>query len=89
MAQKQKETCSGTVRKERVKVECLTCLSEFNHDFKRNHEESCHGGQFVQVRNAGAPLNPFEAAKRPKKDETTATESIPIDPRKHAQSDVP
>ena len=75
MASKQKDTSSGTGRKGRVKVECLTCESEFNHDFKCNHEESCHGGQFVQVLNVGAPLNPFEAAKRRKKVEATARTS--------------
>lgn len=70
---------SGPDKKQkRYKVECLSCRSTFNNDFKRSHEEACHGGNFVQVQTVGAPENPFVAAKRLKKDDvvTSASDTV-------------
>lgn len=55
----------------RYKVECSSCGSIFNNDYKRNHEIKVHGGNHVKVKCVGAPENPFVFAsksKRPKLD---------------------
>ena len=52
----------------RSKVECMSCKSVFNLEYKQTHEQKMHGGQHIQVKVIGAPKNPFEAAKRQKTD---------------------
>lgn len=55
----------------RYKVECCSCGSIFNNDYKLSHEIKVHGGKHVKVKCVGAPENPFVFAaksKRPKLD---------------------
>lgn len=51
----------------RFQVQCLSCGSEFNRDYKSTHEKKMHHGNLVQIKVVGAPENPFVlAAKRQK-----------------------
>lgn len=46
----------------RRKVQCESCGSIFDNDFKTRHETACHNGKRVRVKEPGAPKNPFVAA---------------------------
>lgn len=46
----------------RRKVQCESCGSIFDNDFKTRHETACHIGKRVRVKEPGAPKNPFVAA---------------------------
>lgn len=61
-------------KRKRIKLECDECGSQFDDDYKSGHKKSVHGGKKVRVKHVGAPLNPFEAAKK------KATVSVPDDP---------
>lgn len=54
------------IRPGRVQVKCVKCGSEFNRDYKKTHEQKVHNGETYQVKNVGAPDNPFAAAKKTK-----------------------
>ena len=51
----------------RTKVQCLTCGSSFDYDYRRKHEIYMHGGSHVKVKDVGFCLgvanNPFTAAR--------------------------
>nr|XP_047135849.1 uncharacterized protein LOC124813169 [Hydra vulgaris] len=49
-------------KRKRTKVECLTCGSVFDDDYKTRHEIKEHAGKKVLVKHFGAPENPFTAA---------------------------
>lgn len=58
----------------RFQVECLSCGSTFNRDYKNSHEKNCHSGNIVRIKNVGAPENPFvQAAKRKKSSDCSET----------------
>lgn len=46
----------------RKKVQCESCGSVFDNDYKTKHETACHNGKRVRVKEPGAPKNPFVAA---------------------------
>jgi len=46
----------------RRKVQCESCGSIFDNDFKTRHETACHNGKRVRVKEPGALKNPFVAA---------------------------
>lgn len=49
-------------KRKRTKLECLTCGSTFDDDYRRKHELNVHGGNRINVKHFGAPDNPFIAA---------------------------
>lgn len=51
-------------KRKRTKLECLSCGSVFDDDFRKKHETKQHGGKRVLVKHVGAPENPFMAAAR-------------------------
>ncbi|KAF0764465.1 Uncharacterized protein FWK35_00003861 [Aphis craccivora] len=46
----------------RIKIQCLSCDSIFDDDYKRKHEIRQHAGKKVLTKHFGAPENPFVAA---------------------------
>lgn len=62
-------------KRKRVKVKC-ECGSEFDLDYRNKHEALQHNGQRKKIKHLNAPENPFEAAKRTKKN-VSETEAIP------------
>lgn len=49
-------------KRKRIKLECLTCGSIFDDDYRRKHELNIHNGDRIKVKHFGAPDNPFFVA---------------------------
>lgn len=49
-------------KRKRTKLECLTCGSTFDDDYRRKHEVNVHDGNRIKVKHFGAPDNPFVVA---------------------------
>jgi hypothetical protein len=52
-------------KRKRIKLECLSCGSSFDHDYRRKHEINIHDGIHVKVKDVslGIANNPFAAAQ--------------------------
>jgi len=53
---------SNSKKRKRTKLECLTCGSTFDDDYRRKHELNVRGGNRINVKHFGAPDNPFITA---------------------------
>ncbi|KAF0703611.1 Uncharacterized protein FWK35_00037546, partial [Aphis craccivora] len=51
-------------KRKRIKVECLTCGSIFDDDYRKKHEINIHHGKRIKVKHLGAPASPFEFARK-------------------------
>ena len=56
------------MKRRQVKIRCKAkgCNSQFNSDYRLQHNREKHEGKNVPYETAGAVKNPFEAAKRKK-----------------------
>lgn len=60
----------------RKKVQCESCHSIFDNDFRKRHENIKHGGKRIKIKDYGAPDNPFVAAASFKSSVKSVTVSI-------------
>lgn len=52
-------------KRKRIKLECFSCGSTFDDDYRRKHEKNIHNCMKVKVKHASASSqNPFEVAAR-------------------------
>eukprot|EP00795_Rhopilema_esculentum_P015808 gene15808-biopygen5218 len=60
--------CFTAMKRRQVKIRCKAkgCNSQFNSDYRLQHNREKHEGKNVPYETAGAVKNPFEAAKRKK-----------------------
>lgn len=59
MSDFEKEKC----KRKRIKLECLSCGSTFDDDYRRKHEKQVHNGAKIKVKYHGAANNPFVYAQ--------------------------
>jgi hypothetical protein len=50
-------------KRKRIKLECLSCGSTFDDDYRQKHEKQVHNGAKVKVKHHGAADNPFVYAR--------------------------
>lgn len=57
--------CDNKRKRKRIKLQCLSCGSSFDQDYRRKHEINIHGGIKVKVKDIslGIASNPFTAAR--------------------------